>query len=473
MQMVKTMLKSRQPMRVARQYMSERFVAVEEGVPTLVYHKGMFWGWMGEKWRVLTRKEMVADLTLWLEGSAVMGTDKTSGEVREQEFVVRANFVDEVMVLLEASARMSDRETPCWLGKGEGPDPQWSVAFQDVVVEVREDGTLKEWPRTSEWFDHVVLPFPWDPNAECPTWMEATEQWGEGDPLHRELLEQWWGMASVGYRGHGRWALFFGVIRSGKGTCVQLGKWMLGKPGVVDVGIGDVGDRFRLVGVHEGRMLVVSEINELGLRDGEAVASIGKRVVGRDDVTTEQKYQDPVSGPASVQLMLVSNQVLTLPDRNQGLTGKMLLVPFTRSFLKREDFGLLERLKGEGAGVARRWLEAVGRWRKEPDPAKKWAEPKAAREQRSKLRLAMDPVGGFLERKFVAVEKGFVPDEVVWSEWLAFVKEEELGVRLGRRALFDKIEMESGWYVRRAQSGSADMRGRRGLRGLGLRSVAG
>lgn len=465
-------LRSRQPMRLAEQFAASKWPS-GNGLPGLIQSSGVYWAWEEGRWRVMDPDDVKDELVQWLRDAYVVkkGDDGEGGE--RQRFVVRSTTVREVMEFLGTITKLKDG-APRWLVEGESyGDPEWTVAFEDAVVEVLPDGEFRTWDRTSKWFDGVVVPgnFKEAPSRPTPgAWMTATGQWGDGDGDWRELVEQWLGMGLVSFRGHGRWALFFGPPRGGKGTCIRMAKMMSGGVGYRERGMRQVTDRFLPPkDVYAGRHLVIPEVASLDGRDGDATAAFVKEVVGRDEVQAEYKYGAVLNRPASVQITMLSNEMLTLPDKNQGLSAKMLVVPFRKSWLKREDFGLEERLGGEVAEVAVRCLEAVGRWRAEEDPRRKWAEPRSSVEELRRLKLAMNPVIGFLEGRFLQREDGFVTHELLEREWVDFCKQERLGGRMGYRALCNAVELESGWMVRRAQSGAMGTRGKKGFKGMSLR----
>lgn len=471
MSIVGTVLRGVEPMVVARKYAAERFPLVgTPGFQTLVYDRGSWWVWYGDRWRLVEGGELRKDLALWLEASSLETKDGGS-----KAFPVKRGFLDDTMNLLEAVCwRGGGKETPSWItlpGESAAWDSRWCVGFEDLVVHVTADGLLEYRERDPRWLDYVVLPGTAKGGLEAPVWEECLRVWGEGDPVWAELAERWLGMCLVGYREFGRWMLLFGRIRAGKGVYTRVLQRLVGDRGFVDKGMVELSRRFGTKGILSARVLSVSEVTKLGGQDGETLAALVKRAIGRDLVEVDEKYKEPVSGRVGAAIMMSSNEVPTLPDGNQGLSGKMLLLPFRVSHAKREDLTLEDRLAGELPAIARRGLAALARWRGEKHPADRWPEPEAALGERRKIQLTMNPIRGFLESRFVEKPDGFTLDEVVWAQWVDFARTEEVTTRMGQAELRRRLELEGGWHIRWCQSGTGSTRGRRGFRGMSLRRI--
>ncbi len=457
MSIATVMLQSTEPVKVARQYLKERFPAETQTIWTI---GNKTWVWYGDKWTCWDHATLTADLLVWLEDAKI---ELANGE--RKRFVVYPKKVDDIQLCLAAITRLDRGNPPLWMGGGPGWDPRWCVAFEDVVVHVKEDGTVETAERTPNWVDNVVLPCTWEKARETatPTWDRCMDQWSAGDANWKLRAMRWVGYCMVGYREYAKWLHPFGKSRSGKTTYTEVIHWLVGTNASIERTMKTLARKYGTHGIHEARTLVVSEVTQLERGDGEILEGILKQILGRNEVEAEQKYRDAVYQKSNAAPMLVGNEMVLLPDSNKGLTSKMLMLPFAGSYLGREDWELADKLREELPGIAYKAVQALGELRVAPH-AEKWPVPAKEAALVARLRSKTHIGHAFLEGRFLQSGKSFVPFRTLWAEWGRY--QNELGERLPmtRRHLFDWIEDASGWDVFRGEHG-----GNRGFWGMGFR----
>lgn len=458
-----------EPMTVARGFMMDG--RTPSGGQGVWWRSGRFWKWDGSRWRVREVGKMENEVWRWAE-NAWYTLRMSSQEVVVKRLVPDRAMVANVVRAMEAASEWEGDTGPTWLaGGGEGMDPGLCVGFEDVVVCV-EGGRFRTVKRDERWFDVVTVPARWEEGAKCERWERAVEEWGEGDPQWSELLRRWMGYCLVGSRRWAKWMLMQGESRAGKGVIADVMRRMVGADAWFGTSVGDLGGEFGLDGIEEARVMSIAEFSRGEEGVGEKVARVMKNVVGEDVVTVNVKFERQRRMMVRAAPMIQANMIPKLPNQGQGLSTKMLVLPFTKSWAGREEFGLRERLMGEMAGIAAWAME--GARRLEETGGRVWPRPTQAVEVEKRFRTEHNPLEAFLEARCVAQAGGFVPGSVLWHAWCDWVQVNGLRVSVPRNKLMERLETETTWRVKRhrkrvTRDGGEELV--RGLAGVGLLKV--
>ena len=160
-----------------------------------------------------------------------------------------------------------------------------------------------------------------------------------------------------------------------------------------------------------------------------------------------------------------ANEIPKLPNKGRGLSGKMLVLPFERSFEGKEQHDLMDVLKGELAGIAAWALRGAINLEAAEDGAKFPPTDGSLRVVRD-YHLANNPFDYFLEARFVRNKSGSVANELVRREWKDWCKVNNVRMHVADNQLFMRIVAESSWDLSRIRKGAE---GSRALAGLSLK----
>jgi putative DNA primase/helicase len=373
--------------------------------------------------------------------------------------------------LLRAFIGMDDEiETPHWM-KGEClVNPKSTIAFRNGLVDCSHSQPVLV-DREPRWFDHVVLPCDWAPDAECPRWMQALREWSGGDESWEKLLQRIFGYALLPHRRYAKWALFYGKVRSGKSTILRVLQTLVGVGAFHSTSLDDISRQFGLADLVFARVLAIPEVSKLDTATGERATRVLKQIIGGDSLSPDVKYQSSLPNvriPAFP--IMLSNEVPSLPNKGRGLSSKMLMVPFTQNFegLGRPDsrnpqYDLLEVLMGEIGGIARWAVEGAMALEAEPDPRAKFPETERGREELRRYHWMNHPFDHFLENRFVAGPEWFTPTKVVWAEWVDWCKSNNIPQTVPRNMIAMRIMEESTWDLRKHRQACGGAYGLKGL----------
>jgi len=363
------------------------------------------------RWEVgVNETEMRA--ALW-EFLSVCVTEEQEDEMTTVTTRVRVDkrMVDDVMDAVKGFSLFKAETLPVWLRKPQGVEEWECVGFEDVVVNAR---TGETWERTQDWVDVGVLPVAWaSGRAECPLMDRTVSEWGEGQ---ERWVEMWWrlmGLAVGNERRLGVIGVLEGLTRGGKGVTSRLVKKLKGA-GAFMTDVKSLTSEYGLWGAQVAGVIVVEEVSKLGKSQAETAGSVVKKVVGRDVLTLNGKWQLPVRTQINATVLMVGNTIPNLPDHARAISSKLRVLPFNRSWAGKEDPGLEEKLEAELAGVARKAVEALGRVLREPDSAKKF-DVELGREEVEDFQREVNESDDFLCQWFVKVGSGMVAAATMWE----------------------------------------------------------
>ena len=321
-------------------------------------------------------------------------------------------------------------------------------------------------PRGVVWFDPCVVDVDLDVGAQCPRWMRCLEEWSGGNEVWKELLQRWMGYSLMGHRRYAKWMLFHGKVRAGKGTIGTVMRWLRGGTGFVGTSLDELAGSFGLDGVEFARVLCVSEVSELSGREGEVAVRVLKNLLGRDPISINAKYKRQVRNVVvGAAPWVQANEIPQLPNKGRGLSAKMLVLPFERSFEGKEQHDLMDVLKEELAGIAAWVLRGAVALEAAADDEKFPPTEGGVRAVRD-YHLANNPFDYFLEARFVKNKTGFVANELVRREWKDWCRANNVKMHVADNFLVRRLTTESSWDLSKIRKGSE---GPRGIGGLSLK----
>jgi phage/plasmid-associated DNA primase len=274
------------------------------------------------------------------------------------------------------------------------------------------------------------------------------------------------GYSMMSHRRYAKWMLFHGKIRAGKGTIGTVMRWLVGGTGFVGKSLDEIAGSFGLDGLEFARVLCISEVSELDSREGEVAVRVLKNVLGRDPISINAKYKRQMRNiVVNAAPWMQANEIPQLPNKGRGLSGKMLVLPFERSFEGKEQHNLMDVLKGELAGIAVWALHGAIRL-EAADDREKFTPTESGKQVVRDYHLTNNPFDYFLEARFVKNRDGAVANEIVRREWKDWCRTNNVKLHVADNQLVSKLATESSWDLAKIRKGAE---GSRVLSGLSLK----
>lgn len=334
------------------------------------------------------------------------------------------------------------------------PTPDW-INTRSGMVRWR-DGTLHA--HAPEYRSTVQLPVEYDPNADCPEFVEFIRSvlpedcWtptGDSPGFIWELI------AYTLYAGNPLHiaVLLYGDGRNGKGSLIRVLKRLIGDNNASTATLHELAEnRFRAATLY-GKLA-----NLAGDLDSKWLSSTAmfKAITGGDSIQGEHKYGAAFDFAPWALPFYSTNRAFGSADSSEGWVARWLIVPFPNSFLGRQDPHLDTRIGAEGElrGILRRAVDALpvlmnrGRF---------W-EPASVQAAKREFITASDAVRAWLDETCTLDGDAWTPRTELYESYAEFT-DESGGKRLSAREFYQRIEQIGGITARPRQ-------GQRGFAGV-------
>lgn len=428
----KVRVAAREAMVVARAFVRDQF-RTPRGYLGLWSVNGDFWVWSGGRWQVQGADWVENRVWRWTENAVF--TKQVRGGTLDEPIAPDLGFVKNVVRALQAICERKWTVLPAWTSMtGMEPDARLCVGFRNGVVSAA-GGELRVWERDELWVDNVMVPCDWNPEARCERWERALDEWSQGDQKWKDLAQVIMGMALVSER---RWAWLvwlYGVSRSGKGTFVHVMRKLLGGQAWFSTSVEEVTGSFGLDGIANTRVFSVPEYRKNKAVQG-AFERIVKEVVSQEEMVVNMKNIRQVRVRPTAMPVIQSNGLPELANENQGISTKIVILPFVKTYKDSPQLNLAEELEGELEGIAAWAMRGVVRLVKEGAACKVVTD--AAREALLKFRTEGNVWESFLESRYERVDTGVEKHEDVWMNWREYLD------RVGWRG--EEAHVTSVWF---------------------------
>lgn len=219
-----------------------------------------------------------------------------------------------------------------------------------VYFDMRDD---KNWPKLEphnpNYFNHVRLPYDYDPNASCPHFLKFLDDIMEGDPDFKLLLQQWMGYLLRPDLREQKFLMATGPGATGKGTYFEVTQALVGKENCSQVSLARFNNPFAL---HSTLGKVVNLTNESSHIVEHEAEAILKSFVAGDRMDFERKFKDSISAAPTCKIMISTNSLPRFSDKTQAIWRRILFVPFNKIIPDEKQIkDLAERLKRELPGI--------------------------------------------------------------------------------------------------------------------------
>ena len=240
----------------------------------------------------------------------------------------------------------------------------WLDGTEEIVIACANglvclaDRTVK--PHNPSYFNTFALPFEFKPDAAKPErWLVFLNEVFNNDTEAVGALQEWFGYVLSGRTDLQKMMMLIGPTRSGKGTIDKVLIELVGAGNHIGLSGRDLQGEFGLSSLL-GKPLAVFSDERMSM-NGQRFVETLLRITGEDVVTVAEKYKPAWTGRLGTRFMFMSNEPPTLPDSSGAIVGRLILLYMPRSFLGREDTGLVTKLMEELPGILNWSLDGLER----------------------------------------------------------------------------------------------------------------
>lgn len=361
-----------------------------DGSPRLIFHRGACHWWRDGCFTAQQNAEVRASVVRHANES-----------YRHVTMTATGNLLDQVRAACLVPGHV---EPGSWLGRvpllngAAFPADNLLVTRKQIIhlpsfVASRLDGREYATSNTPAYYATTAMQFELDPDAPPPRlWLEFLDQVLPGDEQSHELLAQWFGYCLVRDTTKHKILFLKGATRSGKGVILRILRAVVGEQNSAGPTLSSLTTNFGLQGLLGKSLATISDARLGGRVDQAIITERLLSISGEDSLLIDRKNLEPVTCKLDCRLVIASNELPKLNDASGALVGRLLVVPFTQSFLGREDDQLTAKLLTELPSIL---LWSVGGWQRLND-AGRFVQPDSALDELSELADLSSPVRAFV-----------------------------------------------------------------------------
>jgi putative DNA primase/helicase len=392
--------------------------------------RGSWMRWNGTCWREMDEAQVRKGMYERLEYAVYQAPGK-DGEPEERDWAPTKPKISNLLDAMSAITLLpTETDAPAWIddhgdtGQDHGP----IVACQNGLLRIRDRALL---PHTPEFFNHVSIPFAYNPGATAPTWEEFLTQLWPDDPDSITALQEWFGYVISGRTDQQKILLMVGPSRSGKGTIARVLKALVGKENLAGPTLAGLGTNFGLSTLVGKPLAVISDARLSGNDNSQVVERL-LTISGEDTIDVDRKYREQWTGKLPTRLMILSNELPHFGDSSGVIANRFILLSTRLSWLGKEDPTLTDRLIAEMPGIINWALEGLARLER----AGRITEPASSREAITTMRDTASPTSAFIRERCSTGPTCSVPVDTLWSVWRDWA--EDNNVKPGTKQVFGR-----------------------------------
>lgn len=414
------LLPSDEPMVLAKEWLKANYWSYTHDRPTLLSYYGTWFAHDGTKYVEYKNVDVLdGELYNWFSGRRYL-----KGEDEVAVLVPNRHNMSEVRNALKAYCPVNI-DPPSWLD-GDTADPANMIVYQNGILHVDryfagDDHMLT--PLTPAFFTLAAIPYDFDPEATCPTWLyylDSTFSMGPDGRDRVKLLQEWFGYNMVADLSQEKLLLMYGRSGCGKGTAITAMEALLGKHQVAATKMRTLGETFGLEALMGKLAAIMPDIRISRNTDSMQALEIILNIVGRDTVDVNRKHKPNLGSVVlTTRITMAANELPELPDHSQALARRLLILPFEESFVGRADITLKDKLVQEAPGIALWALAGLRRLREQG----KFTGVESSLQLYEKLRRVTSPAVEFVETCFDVDPVLDTPQDVLYAAWKGWMSD--------------------------------------------------
>lgn len=242
---------------------------------------------------------------------------------------------------------------PSWIDGGhDRPDPTRLITFRNGMLDVNEwiAGNLVIHNHDPRLFSFTELPYDFDENLGSKLSEDFISDTFNGDEDSILLASQWFGYNLVPDRSFNKLMILLGVIRSGKGTMIDMLIKMLGEKNCSATNFQSLAGTFGREGLIGKLAAVIGDARSVKNQDMQQALEYILTLTGGDAVSVNKKNVTEV--PLiylPCRFTMAMNMLPSFIDHSLALEARSNILVYKNSHAGKEDFTLKDRLAKEAA----------------------------------------------------------------------------------------------------------------------------
>ena len=261
------------------------------------------------------------------------------------------------------------------------------VNFINGTLAIHRDGTRYLRPHRREDFFRYVLPYPYDPQAECPRFLQFMDEVLPDQGVHKPIFEY---IASclVPWLHEEKVMAFLGCGSNGKSKLINTIEKLFGENGVAHENLYDLTrDEVHRSNI-EGKLINVATEN-----DGCIKSAAFKTLASREPISCKRLYSQPYTMKQYARLLFAFNEMPKIKGGHANMRRWLLVKFVVRISEDQADLELEEKLARELSGIMNKVLDVLP----ELLERKKFSKSEAMEQAGRELEIGNDDVLQFID----------------------------------------------------------------------------
>lgn len=395
--------------------------------------------WQNSRWEMCLNGEEVERAkevcqALYFAAGAKLSEDPEKGQKYVRE-AVQAHLLPRLKAMLDMAK--SDPKLVAPASKLD--EKPLLLGVRNGVVDLRRKQLL---PNEPDYFITRYCAADFDPNAQCPTWLQFLDDVFIGDRATIDAVQLLLGYTLTGYSREEIMIFCVGFGANGKsifGNVVSaiMGEYSRAAPASLLVArrSDDHGARNDLAMLDGARLVSINELQGGTHLDEQVV----KQLAGREPISARFLHKEFFTYEPRFTPWVRTNHKPIVKGDDDGIWRRLVVLPFRRTFAPHERDPHLEgKLLKERDGILAWMVEGAHRYLREGLKL----SPAMKREQ-TQYRKASDMLGEFLDECTEAALGARVEQQPLFTSWQDWCKDN--GVQPGSKKTFTERLNERGY----------------------------
>lgn len=390
-------------------------------------HKWLVWD--GKRWADDTRGRTTRYAKAMVR--SIYGEAEAEEDDKKRQEIVKHAVRSESDKAIRAALSLAQSEVPIQPDELDSDATDWLLNCQNGTLDLRTGEVLKHTPAH---FITKIARAPYNPTAECPTWLKFVRDIMGGNQQLVTFLQRAVGYSLTGSIREQVLFLPFGNGQNGKSTMLDTLAWTFGDYATQAAPSTFMMKKSEAVPNDVARLKGARFVSAVETEDGQRMAeSLVKQITGGDIVTARFMRAEFFEFKPSLKLWLATNHKPVIRGTDTAIWRRIRLIPFEVR-ITNPDKDLPEKLKAEAAGILAWAVQGCLDWQR--DGLTCPLEVQAATDA---YRNEMDVVSAFLdERCIFAPHAVQVASKVLYAAYEAWCNES--GERaISKRKFNDRI----------------------------------
>lgn len=320
------------------------------------------------------------------------------------------------------------------------------VVFKNGMVDLTNDNPVLE-PHDRNFFTFNTLSYDYNPLATSNTFDNYLNSLGWDNDLKIQLA-QTMGYFMTNDISLQKFAVFVGKSRGGKGVLTDIIRELVGHANTVAPAMSSIHKDSILHSMSKASLALIPDAHSVAFNSRDTVLSVLKAITGGDPVTFDVKFKPSQTTILTTRFIMSTNNVPEFEDSSGAFANRMLVFPFSESFVGRENVNLRAELLAEIEGIAQFALKGLRSLRAAKG---KFTESSIGLQEKQDIKEDMFPLSQFVNVACKTEDGTVTPTSTLYMAYKIWctvtgVKSPMTEVKFGKTLRNSDLPIRSGRY---------------------------